>query len=138
MIKSFKLFESNKYWQERVNSIMNKIDSAKIGDIISEDIIYQYVQILHGNHDFTDGDLGKRIEKYSSYQLVEVDINKLNIDEYYLFDDLVDKYVEEYKKRGSYPPPVVTSKYKLIDGNHRSNALNKLGIQKIKVFRGVK
>jgi hypothetical protein len=138
MIKSFKLFESNKYWQERVNSIMNKIDSAKIGDIIPEDIIYQYVQILHGNHDFIDGDLGKRIEKYSSYQLVEVDIIKLNIDEYYLFDDLVDEYVEEYKKRGSYPPPVVTNKYRLIDGNHRSNALNKLGITKIKVFRGLK
>jgi hypothetical protein len=138
MIKSFKLFESNKYWQERVNIIMNKIDSAKIGDIISEDIIYQYVQILHGNHDFIDGDLGKRIEKYSSYKLVEVDINKLNIDEYYLFDDLVDKYVEEYKKRGSYPPPVVTNKYRLIDGNHRSNALNKLGISKIKVFKGLK
>lgn len=138
MIKSFKLFESNKYWQERVNIIMNKIDSAKIGDIIPEDIIYQYVQILHGNHDFIDGDLGKRIEKYSSYQLVEVDINKLNIDEYYLFDDLVDEYVEEYKKRGSYPPPVVTNKYRLIDGNHRSNALNKLGISKIKVFKGLK
>ena len=138
MIKSFKLFESNKYWQERVDNIMNQIYSTKIGDILSEDIIYQYVQILHGNHDFIDGDLGERIEKYDKYQLVEVDIDKLNIDEYYRFDDLVDNYIEEYKKRGSYPPPVVTNKYKLIDGNHRSNALNKLGITKIKVFKGLK
>lgn len=138
MIKSFKLFESNKYWQERVDRIMNQINSAQIGDILPEDIIYQYVQILHGNDDFIDGDLGKRIEKYSNYQLVEVDIDRLNIDEYYIFDDLADEYVEEYKKRGSYPPPVVTNKYRLIDGNHRSNALNKLGITKIKVFRGLK
>lgn len=45
MIKSFKLFESNKYWQERVDRIMNQINSSQIGDILSEDIIYQYVQI---------------------------------------------------------------------------------------------
>jgi hypothetical protein len=138
MIKSFKLFESNKYWQERVDNIMNQIYSAKVGDILSEDIIYQYVQILHGNDDFIDGDLGERIEKYDNYQLVEVDIDKLNIDEYYLFDDLVDDYIEEYNKRVSYPPPVVTYNYKLIDGNHRSNALNKIGFNKIKVFRGLK
>lgn len=137
MIKTFKLFES-KYWQERVDRIMNQINSAQIGDIIPEDIIYQYVEIIHGNHDFIDGDLGKRIEKYDRYQLVEVDIKDLNIDEYYLFDDLVDKYVNEYNKRGSYPPPVITHKNILIDGNHRSNALNKLGIKKIKVFKGVK
>jgi hypothetical protein len=120
MIKSFKLFESNKYWQERVDNIMNQIYSAEVGDILSEDIIYQYVQILHGNDDFIDGDLGERIEKYDNYQLVEVDIDKLNIDEYYLFDDLVDDYIEEYNKRVSYPPPVVTYNYKLIDGNHRN------------------
>lgn len=82
--------------------------------------------------------MGERIEKYDTYQLVEVDIKDLNIDEYYLFDDLVDKYVNEYNKRGSYPPPVITHKNILIDGNHRSNALNKLGIKKIKVFKGVK
>jgi hypothetical protein len=137
MIKTFKLFES-KYWLERVDRIMNQINSTQIGDILPEDIIYQYVQIIHGNHDFIDGDLGKRIEKYDRYQLVEVDIKDLNIDEYYLFDDLVDKYVNEYNKRGSYPPPVITHKNILIDGNHRSNALNKLGIKKIKVFKGVK
>lgn len=138
MIKSFKLFESSKYWQERVDRIMNQIYSANIGDILPEDIIYQYVEIIHGNHDFVDGDLGKRIEKYDNYQLVEVDIDKLNIDEYYRFDDLVDEYVDQYNKRGTYPPAVVTHNYKLIDGNHRCNALNKLGIQKIKVFKGVK
>lgn len=137
MIKSFKLFESSKYWQERVDRIMNQIYSAKVGDILPEDIIYQYVEILHGNHDFVDGDLGKRIEKYKNYQLVEVDINKLNIDEYYLFDDLVDEYVDIYNKTKKYPPVVITSGYRLIDGNHRSNALNKLGFNKIKAFKGI-
>lgn len=137
MIKSFKLFESSKYWQERVDRIMNQIYSANIGDILPEDIIYQYVEIIHGNHDFVDGDLGKRIEKYDNYQLVEVDIDKLNIDEYYRFDDLVDEYIEKYNKTKKYPPVVTTSGYKLIDGNHRANALNKLGLSKIKAFKGI-
>lgn len=117
MIKSFKLFESSKYWQERVDRIMNQIHSAQI---------------------VVDGDLGKRIEKYDSYQLVEVDIDKLNIDEYYRFDDLVDEYIERYNKTKKYPPVVITSGYKLIDGNHRTNALNKLGFNKIKAFKGIK
>jgi hypothetical protein len=135
MIKSFKLFES---WEERVDKIMKQIYSAKTGDILSEDIIYQYVQILHGNHDFVEGDLGDRIERYNRYELVEIDINKLNINDYYLFDELVEEYIEEYKKRGSYPPPVITHDYTLIDGNHRSNALVKQGLNKIKVFKGLK
>lgn len=136
MIKSFKLFESS-YWQERVDKIMNQVYSTKVGDYLPEDIIYQYVQIIHGNHDFIDGDLGNRIENYSKYQLVEVDINDLNIDEYYLFDDLVDDYISMYNKTKKYPPVVITSEYKLIDGNHRSNALYKLGFSKIKAFKGV-
>lgn len=138
MIKSFKIFEASKYWQQRVDNIMNKVYSAKIGDIIPEDIIYQYIEILHNEEDFIDGDLPKRIEKYSSYKLIEVDVTDLNIDEYYLFEDLVEDYIKEYEKRGSYPPPVITHKYELIDGNHRANALHKLGIDKIKVFKGIK
>lgn len=143
IIKSFKLFESKsesgkyKYWKERTNRVMNKIYSAKIGDFLSEDDIYPYVEILHGNDDFIDGNLGERIEEYDTYKLVEVDIDELNIDEYFLFDELVDTYVDKYKKSREYPPIVIDSSNRLIDGNHRSNALNKLGFKKIKAFKGV-
>ena len=136
IIVKFKIFEN--YKQKRIDNIMNIINSCKIGDIIDEDIIYQYVQILHGNHDFIEGDLGKRIEEYSKYKFSEIDISKLNIDEYYLFDNLVDKYVDKYNKNGYYPPIVISNTNRLIDGNHRSNALNKLGFKKVKAFVGIK
>lgn len=136
MISSFKIFE-NEYYKKRVNNIMNTINSAKVGDVLSEDIIYQYVQIIHGNDDFMDGDLGDRIEEYSSYILKEVNISDLNIDEYYRFDDLVDEYSNKYTESGWYPPIVISPDNILIDGNHRANALNKLGIKKIKAFVGI-
>lgn len=136
IIVKFKIFEN--YKQQRIDNIMNIINSCKVGDVIDEDIIYQYVQILHGNDDFIDGDLGKRIEKYGKYKLTEVDISNLNIDEYYRFDDLVDSYVDRYNKSGYYPPIVISHKNRLIDGNHRSNALNKLGFKKVKAFVGIK
>lgn len=136
MIKSFKLFES-KYWKERVNRIMSQIYSTKIGDILPEGDIYQYVEAIHGNDDFVDGDLGERIEEYDKYKLIEVDIDELNIDEYFLFDDLVDTYIDKYNQTKKYPPIVIDSKNRLIDGNHRANALNELGFEKIEAFKGI-
>lgn len=110
----------------------------KIGDIIESSNISKYVRRIHGENDFINGDMKDRIEKYNTYQLVEIDIDKLNINEYYRFDNLVDKYAEYYNKTKNYPPIVISSEDKLIDGNHRSNALNKLGIKKIKAFKGLK
>lgn len=138
MIKKFKLFES-KYFLERINSIMNKINSCQIGDILSEEIIYQYIEILHYNHDdFLDGDLASRIERYNNYKLALIDIEDLNIDEYYLDDGLIDEYIDKYNETKRYPPVVITHNNKLIDGNHRANALNDLGFSKIKAFKGIK
>ena len=60
--------------------------NAKIGDILSDDVIYQYVKSLHRNEeDFYDGDLEERIYQFSKYKLMEVNISKINIDEYDLF-----------------------------------------------------
>jgi hypothetical protein len=118
--------------------ILDIIYGCKIGDFLSNRVIYQYVYYLHGNRDFIWGSLGDRINKWDKYQLVKIDITKLNTDEYYRFDSLVEEYIIEYERRGIYPPPVVTNDWKLIDGNHRSNALKKLGIWDILVFRGIK
>ena len=131
MIKKFENFTTKK------DFIFNKINNAKVGDILPEDIIYTYVQYLHGTHDFIDGDLGDRIEKYSKYCLTEVNIEDLNIDEYYLFDDLKDEYLARYNKSGYYPPIVITHDNILIDGNHRANALYEKGLIKIKAFKGL-
>ena len=77
------------------------------------------------------------MNKYNNYKLVEVSLNDLNINEYYLFDNLVNEYSEEYEKTGYYPPIVISHNNKLIDGNHRSNALKKSGLNKIKAFKGI-
>lgn len=42
MIKKFKLFEY-KYLLERTNRIMNKINLCQIGDILSGEIINEYI-----------------------------------------------------------------------------------------------
>lgn len=99
--------------------------NAKVGDIKNEDIIYQYVQCIHGNHDFEEGDLGERIERYSEYVLTELDIKEVEV-EWWTDDDLVEEYAKEYKKSNSYPPLVCGKYYNeiiVIDGAHRLSSL---------------
>jgi len=125
------------YKSHRCQKIINEINSTKIGDILPESTIYQYVECLHGNDDFVDGNLGERIEWYPEYELIEIEPYKLNLDDYYLFDDLKDEYKDKYTKTDYYPPIVIDHNNILIDGNHRGNALNELGIKKIMAFRGI-
>jgi hypothetical protein len=131
MIKKFENFTTKKEF------IFSKINNAKICDVLPESIIYTYVQYLHGISDFVDGNLGDRIEWYPNYKLIYVSPNDLNIDEYYMFDDLKDEYMVKYQKTNYYPPIVISHTYNIIDGNHRANALNDLGIKKIKAFVGI-
>ena len=58
-MKHIKLFES--YKADRKKEILDLAwHNAKIGDVLDESDIYQYVQELHGNDDFIEGDLGDR------------------------------------------------------------------------------
>lgn len=51
--------------------------------------------------------IGERIEQFQKYQVAEISIDKINMDEYELDDDYVDDYVEKYKQLGTYPPIVL-------------------------------
>jgi hypothetical protein len=121
----------------------NNLNSNQLGDIVDESEVYKYVQKIHNNYDdFIDGDIGERIERFPKYRLSLVDIDKINTDEYYLDEDMVDEYVEKYKKTETYPPIVLgyyDSRwgYGIIDGNHRANALKTIGLKKIKCFVGL-
>jgi hypothetical protein len=119
--------------------------NAKIGDVLPESDIYQYVEYLHRNEeDFTEGDLFKRIEEFSKYELKEVSIKDINIDEYYLDDDYMQDYINKFKDANDYPPIVLDgdtkwsykNNYTIIDGTHRVNALDKLKVKKVKAWIG--
>ena len=70
---------------------------ANIGDIKPESEIYQYIQGMHHtNSDFWDGDLGDRIEEYTSYKLKEITISKIDLDEWNFDEDDVEDHQQMY------------------------------------------
>lgn len=126
-----------------LQSAYDIVMTSNVGDIILESDVYQYVQKIHNNYDdFIDGDLGERIGRFSKYKVVLIDIDKINTDEYYLDDDMMDDYIDKYENNKSYPPIVLgyyDSRwgYNIIDGNHRVNALKSIGVKKIKCLVGL-
>jgi len=136
MIKTFEAY-NNHYKTLRRNQIFDKIENAKIGDILPESDIYNYIEYLHEQDDFTEGDIAKRIEEFSKYQLRIVPIDKIDIYEFGLDEDVAKNYSEMYNQTNKYPPIVLSDTYRIIDGNHRTNALNDLGIKTIKAFVGM-
>lgn len=119
--------------------------NAEINQILSESDIYNYVEQLHRNEeDFIDGDLGQRIGQFSKYKLMEIQIDRINIDEYELDIDYMKDYKKMFKESNEYPPIVLDgdtkwsykNKYNIIDGNHRVNALHRSGLKTVKAWVG--
>jgi len=136
-MKHIKLFEAYRN-KERFNSVINPILAKSPGDIVPEDQIYVYVEALHHtDSDFEDGDLGERIEHYPKYILGVININTLDLDEWYWDENEVDNFEERFKTTGKYPPIVVSHDYSIIDGTHRANALKQAGEENILAFVGV-
>ena len=113
---------------------------------MSESDIYQYVEQIHRNEeDIEEGNLAERIEEFDKYKLMEIPINDINIDEYYLDDNYMDEYKSMTKKSSDYPPIVLDgdtrysygNKYTIIDGTHRVNALDRLGYKTVKAWVGI-
>jgi len=123
--------------EDRHQEIMSVINSAKVGDTLPEDIIYQYVQQIHRNYDdFIEGDISDRIENYSSYTLKNIPITNINIDEFDVQDDLVDDYINLYVDTKKMIPIVIGNDNEIIDGIHRANAAHKLNFKNILAFVG--
>lgn len=134
----------------RFDQIMNIINNTKIGDVLPEDIVYQYVQELHQDDDFIDGDLGDRIERFSKYRLQKIELSYIDLDEFNLSEEIADEFAERYKETGYYPPIVLEYTcrckiacdceylYRIIDGNHRANGLKHIGETYILAFVGLK
>ena len=136
-LKTYKIFEANEKLKSR--AYLNKCwYNAKIGDKISEEYIYNYVQYLHDDYEgaFIDGDLGDRIEEFEIYKLTELSISQIELDEFYINEDSVLEYKSIIEKTGDYPPIVVDEDYRIIDGAHRAVAVSELQ-DKIKAWVGI-
>ena len=139
-MKYLKLYES----YAKYKKVIKQVEEAQVGDILPEDVIYMYVEFLNDassihthEESFIDGDLGDRIEEHSKYVLENVSIENIDIDEFQIWEDAIEEYVEEYEETKKYPPIVLDSNYRIIDGNHRVNAFEFLGEKEILAFVGI-
>ena len=135
------IVESNEKLKSRAN-LDECWYNAKIGDIVPEEYIYNYIQYLHDDYEgaFVDGNLGDRIEEFSEYKLMEIPIKDIHINEWDLDDWAVSDFKKQIKGSGDYPPIVLgeieDGKRTIIDGTHRSNALSELGYNTIIAWVG--
>jgi hypothetical protein len=113
--------------------------NAKIGDVLTEEDIYQYIQSIHDDYEgsFIDGDLGDRIEEFEEYELKTIPISEIDIDEFSLDTSKMKDYIKEYKNSNNYPPIVLNDEYGIIDGTHRVNALERIGLKEVKAWVGI-
>jgi len=136
-LKAYKIFEANERLKSRAH-LDECWYNAKIGDVISEEYIYNYVQYLHDDYEgaFIDGDLGDRIEEFERYKLVELSLSDIDLEEFSIDADSVSDYKNTIEKTGDYPPIVVDDEYRIIDGAHRAVAVSELS-DKIKAWVGI-
>jgi len=106
--------------------------------------ILEYVTSFHDQDSYDDTDFEERVNQFEKFILKMINIDDLDLDEFQLDDSKVDEYIEDYKsENGEYPAIVVGEdlgngyKYGIIDGLHRANAFDKMGITKIRSYVGV-
>lgn len=103
--------------------------------------IYSMTKQIHRNYDdFSEGDLSDRIYWFDEYNLTELPISKLDLEEWEVDEDLVADHVAEIMKSRHTMPPIVFDPIarSIIDGTHRANAYAKLGYDTIPAYVGSK
>lgn len=100
-------------------------------ECLAEDIHRDYDDIL-------EGDILERINSVDFYELMELPISSLDLDEWGKDDSLINEYKELDIK--SMPPIIVhefsLDNYSIVDGVHRLNACHKKGLKTIKAYVG--
>ena len=117
---------------------MNTLEKEfKVGMIVPEHEVYAFIQsIHHEEEDFSDGDIGERIEAYESYEVKEVPLSKIEKPWTYIDEDMVDDYLG--KAMETVPPILLgyysDGTYQTIDGGHRVTVALKRNQTTIKAF----
>lgn len=123
------------YFESKSNEIFNNIKSHKIGDVINNETLYNYINALH-DFDMDNDFIKDNILKYNKFKLIELPINKLNLNS--VSPDLVNDYLKIYKQTGWYPPILYDKDEGVIDGYHRLNAIAKNKNKNILAWVGIK
>jgi len=104
----------------------------------ADDLEYLISKIHRNPEDLEDGDIIERINECYSYELKEINISLLDLNEW----DVDLDYVEDYKDLdvNTMPPIIIhefsSGNYSIVDGIHRLNACHKKGLKKIKAYVG--
>lgn len=107
-------------------------------NIVPNDKVYQMVQKIHRNYDdFIEGDLGDKLDVYDEFELKEIHIDDINLEEWDVDPDRVDDIKEKMNDDPKDYPIVVSHDMSIIDGIHRANAHHELGNNTIKAYVGV-
>jgi len=109
---------------------------------IHEHVLYNEIQAMHHTpEDFSEGDLGERIENFPYYNLIsQFDLTLLFQAEFSLDLDLVEEYAALILENGieNMPPIVIDDNFSIIDGIHRLNAMILCGILKADLYMGTR
>lgn len=116
-----------------------KIYKISQNSIISSQDLQFEVEHLHRNYDdIIEGDLLERIGNWDFWIKTTYNIANLDLDEWYVDEDLVEEYVEKMKNNLNYPPIIIDDKsherVTIVDGIHRANALNQLGHSTVQAY----
>lgn len=91
----------------------------------------------HRNRDdFDSGDLLDRLSRFDYFEVMELPITHIDLDEFEVLDELVDDYVQ----MPAPGPPIVYDQVNgsMIDGIHRANAAARRGAQTIAALVGTR
>lgn len=93
--------------------------------------------IHHTPEDLYQGDLSHRLHKFTRYDLVDLPLDEINLDEWQRNDAMVRNYALRMQSGEDYPPIVFDlDAGSIIDGTHRANAAAWLDWPSIRAYVG--
>lgn len=135
-IKQFNSFITEVFSTDQSDNIFNEMKNHKIGDIITNEKLYTYIDALHG-FDMDNEFIKDHILKYNNFKLKEILIEELDLIGS-VSGSLVNDYIDLFNTNKWYPPILYDEDEKMIiDGYHRFVVLERLGIKTIKAWVGI-
>ena len=106
--------------------------------VITHSFVQGEVIRLHGRtQDFDEGDLMHRLDRFIRFEEMPIALSSIDLNEFSLDEDLVQQFMQEFQRSGSYPPIVFDAvDSSMIDGLHRANALSRMGLCAIDAYVG--
>lgn len=121
------------------NRVLSWQRDFQVGEIVEECDVYMLTKSLHYEQDdFSEGNIGERIEEFLSYELKEIPLSEIEAPWTYIDDERIEDYEE--MDENTVPPIVLgfyeDGSYMTIDGGHRVTVALKRKQASIKAFVG--